>query len=157
MMQTFLSPIVRAYRAHTALLLKMQNPMAWFASAWWPGGRTAQKARRSSLLGHRATASITAPAAWRAASNVPADTWVSGSISPAAKFFIRSICSRVWTRARSSSSAPRGLMWISLVEAGSPVEQDDIVQQNAAGIRLHKPGDRVQDEGLAGAAGAEEH
>ena len=30
--------------AAMATLLKKQNPMARFGSAWWPGGRTAQKA-----------------------------------------------------------------------------------------------------------------
>jgi hypothetical protein len=33
-----------AWAAPTATLLKKQKPMAAWRSAWWPGGRTAQKA-----------------------------------------------------------------------------------------------------------------
>ncbi len=48
-------------------------------SAWWPGGRTAQKARSISPAATARTASTTAPQARRAASRLPGDMAVSGS------------------------------------------------------------------------------
>ena len=48
-------------------------------SAWWPGGRTAQKALSASPAATASTAAQTAPAARRAASPEPGEMMVSGS------------------------------------------------------------------------------
>ena len=66
-------PAAWAARAATATLEKMQKPMGRPGSAWWPGGRTAQKARAVSPAATSRTAETTAPAARRAAFRLPAD------------------------------------------------------------------------------------
>ena len=52
----------RACLAAIATLLKKQNPIALEASAWWPGGLTAQKAFSISFFRTRSVARIPAPA-----------------------------------------------------------------------------------------------
>ena len=42
-----------AWRAATATLLKKQKPIAWSRVAWWPGGRTEQKALRDVAVDDR--------------------------------------------------------------------------------------------------------
>ena len=49
--------------AAMATLLKRQNPIALSRSAWWPGGLTAQKTRRSRLFSTVSMPAKTAPAA----------------------------------------------------------------------------------------------
>jgi hypothetical protein len=51
-------------------LLKKQNPMAWLRQAWWPGGRTAQKALSISPAITASVAAKVAPAARKADSQV---------------------------------------------------------------------------------------
>src|SRR6218665_2829856 len=53
--------------AATAMLLKKQKPMALSRQAWWPGGRTAQKALSISPAMTASVAASAAPAARRAA------------------------------------------------------------------------------------------
>lgn len=79
-------PSAWATRAATATLENRQKPMSWSGSAWWPGGRTAAKARAVSPRVMARTASITAPAARRAARTLPGDKTVSASsaLRPAA-------------------------------------------------------------------------
>ena len=55
------------------------NPIARDGSAWWPGGRTAQKALSASPAMTRSTAEMQAPVARRAASQLPGETTVSTS------------------------------------------------------------------------------
>ena len=71
-------PAAWAARAATATLEKMQKPIGGAGSAWWPGGRTAQKARSVWPAATSRTAWTTAPAARRAAFRLPADMKVSG-------------------------------------------------------------------------------
>ena len=59
-----------AWRAAIATLLKKQKPIALSRQAWWPGGRTAQKALSSSPAITASVAAMAAPAARRAASTV---------------------------------------------------------------------------------------
>ena len=65
--------------AAMATELNRQKPMAWFDSACWPGGRTAQKAFLALPFITLSTASQAAPAARRAASPEAGDMPVSGS------------------------------------------------------------------------------
>src|SRR6266852_4836791 len=58
----------RARCTPMATLLKRQKPMARSGSAWWPGGRTAQKALSASPPTTASTAAQTAPTARSAAS-----------------------------------------------------------------------------------------
>jgi hypothetical protein len=53
-----------------ATLLKKQNPMALSRVAWWPGGRTAQKAFSISPAMTASVAAMAAPAARSAAGQV---------------------------------------------------------------------------------------
>ncbi len=76
---TFDSPAAWAAWAAIATLEKMQKPMGRPGSAWWPGGRTAQKARSAWPAATSRTAATTAPAARRAAFRLPADMKVSAS------------------------------------------------------------------------------
>jgi len=89
-----------ACAAPTATLLNRQNPIASLRVAWWPGGRTAQNARRTwPLLSTASTAATTAPAARSAASAEPGDSAVSSSshcVSP-----IGTVSSTRWTCASS--------------------------------------------------------
>src|SRR5216683_2813646 len=55
----------RARCTPMATLLKRQKPMARSCSAWWPGGRTAQKALSASPPTTASTAAQTAPTARR--------------------------------------------------------------------------------------------
>lgn len=81
----------RTYAAATATLLSRQKPWVPLSScsfstmprgpAWCPGGRTGQKALRTSPAMTRSAAAHTAPAARRAASQLAADTAVSESSS----------------------------------------------------------------------------
>ncbi len=71
--------MLSACAAPTATLLKKQKPIACARSAWWPGGRTLQNARRTSPLITRSVARTLAPAARNAASNVSGHIAVSGS------------------------------------------------------------------------------
>jgi hypothetical protein len=89
-------------------VVKIQKPMARSASAWCPGGRIRQNARSIAPVLHRSTASMTAPAAYSAASRLSSDISVSGSSSPAPNFIILFIYSCVCTRATSSNVALRG-------------------------------------------------
>jgi hypothetical protein len=66
-------------RAAMATLLKKQKPMACSRQAWWPGGRTAQKAFSSSPAITASVAAMAAPAA-RSAAQVKRFRAVSGSI-----------------------------------------------------------------------------
>src|SRR3990172_6140434 len=59
-----------------------QNPIAAPGSAWWPGGRTAQKLRRFAPASARSTASSTQPAPAVAASHDPSLATVSASNRP---------------------------------------------------------------------------
>ena len=70
-----------ACRAPITTLPKKQKPIAVAVSAWCPGGRTAQKAFRTSPAITMSTARTTAPAARRAAASVPGDRKVSASIA----------------------------------------------------------------------------
>jgi len=54
---------------------------------------------------------------------------------PAPRPLIFAIFSGVWTRARSSTEALRGLMWMSL-SRGPRLERDDDVDQPVPGIRM---------------------
>ena len=69
-----------AYLAAIATLLKKQKPMALSWQAWWPGGRTQQKAFSSSPAITASVAAMAAPAERRAASQVWMLIEVSGSI-----------------------------------------------------------------------------
>ena len=68
-----------AWRAATATLLKKQKPIAWSRVAWWPGGRTAQKALLARPDSTSSVAATAAPAERSAACSVPVPTVVSGS------------------------------------------------------------------------------
>ena len=91
-----------------AMLLNRQKPMAVLALAWWPGGRTAQKATGSSPSITASTAATPAPAACRAALAEPGEVMVSMSIrrnGSVCGLSTRSISSLSWTRASSPSLA----------------------------------------------------
>ena len=68
-----------AYLAATATLFTKQKPMAWLRVAWWPGGRTAQKAFTISPAMMASVASMAAPAAIKIASQLWMLMDVSGS------------------------------------------------------------------------------
>ena len=68
-----------AWRAAMATLLKKQKPMASSRVAWWPGGRTAQKALATSPSSTASVAATAAPAARSTASQVAGQAVVSGS------------------------------------------------------------------------------
>ena len=74
-------PSAWAARAATATEEKRQKPMARSGSAWWPGGRTAQKALSASPAITASTAARTAPAARKAASPEAGEISVSPSIA----------------------------------------------------------------------------
>ena len=81
----------RALSAPTATLLNRQNPIGRPGSAWWPGGRTAQKALSASPATTASTAAATAPAACSAASPDSGQRiTVSASIADVAGFRHRS-------------------------------------------------------------------
>ena len=52
----------RATAAATQTLLIRQNPIAWFCSQWWPGGRHTAIAFRSSPVHTRVVSSTIEPA-----------------------------------------------------------------------------------------------
>ena len=62
-----------------ATLPKRQKPIAVSRSAWWPGGRVAQKAFFASPASTISTALQAAPTPRRAASSEPGERWVSAS------------------------------------------------------------------------------
>jgi hypothetical protein len=100
----------RACVAATATLLKKQNPIARAASAWCPGGRSAEKPQDSPPASRESTSATAPPAARSAASNVPGATIVSMSIAPppaAASASIPSTCAAGCTRS-SCSRVARG-------------------------------------------------
>ncbi len=68
-----------AWRAAIATLLKKQKPMVSSRVAWWPGGRTEQKAFSTSPSITASVAATAAPAARCTACQVPALAAVSGS------------------------------------------------------------------------------
>jgi len=68
-----------AWRAATAAFAKRQKPIGRLGSAWWPGGRVAQKTRRTSPRHTASTPATAAPAARSAASALPQDMIVSPS------------------------------------------------------------------------------
>ena len=105
------SPRSARAAAHTATLLNRQKPMGSVWVAWWPGGRTTQKAASASPRSRRSTASRPEPAASRAASHEPGKAAVSSSIHPPPLATNRSrprTSSGRWTRASSSKVAGRG-------------------------------------------------
>ena len=61
------------------MLLNRQKPIACIGSAWWPGGRMAQKAALASPATTASTAAQAAPAARSAASPEAGQTTVSAS------------------------------------------------------------------------------
>ena len=61
----------RACAAATATLSKKQKPIACAASAWWPGGRSAEKPHGSPPPSSASTSATAPPAPRSAASNVP--------------------------------------------------------------------------------------
>jgi hypothetical protein len=70
------------------MLLKKQKPIDWSRVAWWPGGRTAQKALLARPDSTSSVAATAAPAEASAACSVPAATTVSGStarVSPVSR------------------------------------------------------------------------
>ena len=89
----------------------MQNPIPVFGKAWWPGGRTRQRARRSGSPSTNETASIPAPTARAAASFDPGrNPGVGVDHSAACRLRTRRPCRRYsaeCTRASSSLVASR--------------------------------------------------
>jgi hypothetical protein len=70
-----------ACRAAITALLKRQKPMAWAGSAWWPGGRMAQKAFFAAPAITLSTPWQAPPAACAAAMKLCGDSQVSGSMA----------------------------------------------------------------------------
>ncbi len=107
-----------AYKAAIATLLKKQKPMALLRVAWWPGGRTAQKAFSSSPASTASVAATAAPAARSAAVKVWAlmevsvSSWVYSGPPAACSSTSLSVrprsaatCMRSWASSTSLSAA----------------------------------------------------